>query len=447
MQMRERSQCNRNRIFQAHWQRKNPFDLFRILEYASRDILDANSAEINGGGRSRIRYGDAKGHTYAGDGQYRRREKRKQQLMSLKRRGEMSKGNAIAPKVIIGVAALMFGSATYAQSNVTLYGVVDAGLIYTNKSVDAATGQNAGKQFSMIDGGLTPSFFGLAGTEDLGSGLKVSFKLESGFSPASGALADCNGNLFGCQAWVALDNQYGTLKAGLQLSPFFLSLFESDPRDFALFGSGVVHMVGNVFGTGIYNSNAVSYTSPNLAGFQGSVMYALGGVAGDFQAGRQYAASLKFERGGFMLNASIYDSNAGGATQTPTPTDVEYEGRTIGAAYKIGPVTAKLSFVNYKVAGSFDNNVYGGGLDYHVLPQLDINGGAWITSDRNHTTNHSVLGAFGAEYLLSKHTTLYAQVAVVNNHGAEDTGLSIGGALYGVAGTTTGATLGIRHSF
>jgi predicted porin len=360
---------------------------------------------------------------------------------------EMPKGTPIAPMVVAGVATLLLSGATYAQSSVTLYGIVDGGLLYTSKAADATTGQNAGKQFSMIEGGVTPSVFGLTGSEDLGGGLRVTFKLESGFSVANGGLADCNGNLFGCQAWIALDGKYGTLKAGLQYSPFFIALYESDPRNFSLFGSGVVNMVDNVFGTGIYNPNAVSYTSQDIAGFQGSVMVALGGVAGDFQAGRQYAASLKYERGGFMINASIYDGNGGGATQTPTPTNVEYEGRTVGAAYKISALTAKVSFVNYKVAGSFDNNVYGGGLDYHVLPDLDVNGGVWVTSDRNHTTNHSVMGALGVDYLVSRRTTLYAQVATVNNHGAMNTGISIGGALFGVEGTTTGVVLGIRHSF
>jgi predicted porin len=110
-------------------------------------------------------------------------------------------------------------------------------------------------------------------------------------------------------------------------------------------------------------------------------------------------------------------------------------------------VTAKASFVNYKVAGSFDNNVYGGGLSWYVTPTLNLDGGVWVTSDRNHTANHSLLAALGASYFLSKRTTLYAQVASVDNHGVMNTGLSVNGALFGTRGTTVGATAGIRHSF
>jgi len=298
----------------------------------------------------------------------------------------------------MGLVALSSASAVYAQSSITLYGILDAGLLYSSKTVNATTGQNTGKQFSMIGAGLTPSVFGLTGTEDLGGGLKLKFKLESGYSLADGGLADCNGNIFGCEAWLALDGKYGTVKAGLQYSPFLLAMYQTDPRNFSLFASGIVSMVDNVLGTGIYNSNAVSYTSPVIAGLQGSVMYALGGAAGNFSAGRQYSASLKYQLDGFLIAAAIYDGNSGGAAQTPTPTTLQYEGRMIGMSYRFGLVNAKLSFANYKVAGSFNNNVYGGGFDYLVVPTLSVDAGIYVTSDRNHTANHSVMGALGAQF-------------------------------------------------
>jgi predicted porin len=346
-----------------------------------------------------------------------------------------------------GLLALFSCSTVHAQSSVTAYGALDGGLLYTSKTVDGTSGQNAGKQFSMIGAGLAPSIFGLTGAEDLGGGLKFTFKLESGISIANGGFANCNGNLFGCQAWLALEGKYGTVKAGLQYSPFHLALYESDPRNFSLFGSALVGEVDNVFGTGAYSSNAVSYATPIFAGLQAMVMYALGGQAGNFGAGRQYSASLKYALGGFMINAAIFDGNSGGTAQTPVPTTLQYEGRMLGAAYRFGEVTAQLTFVNYKVAGSLNNNVFGGGFDYLVMPTFDVNAGVWITSDRNQTTNHSVMGALGAEYYLSKRTTLYGQLGAVNNHGAMNSGLSVNGALFGVAGTTVGAVLGVRHTF
>jgi predicted porin len=344
-------------------------------------------------------------------------------------------------------AGMLVCGLAHAQSSVTLFGVVDGGLLYTSKTLNPATGANAGKQLSMIDGGSSYSQFGILGTEDLGGGLKAKFKLESGISITNGAIAHCDGNLFGCEAWVSLDSGYGEVKAGLQFSPFFVALYESDPRDMSFFGSGGVTLVDNLLGTGIFSANSVSYTSPKLWGLQTSLLYSFGGKPGDFQAGRQYAASIKYESGGFMINAAIFDGNSGTESPTPTPTNLAAEGRTIGAMYKFGTLTAKASFVNYKVAGSFDNNVYGGGLSWYVTPTLDLDGGVWVTSDRNQMANHSLLAALGASYYLSSRTTLYAQLASVDNHGAMNTGLSVNGALYGAPGTTVGATVGIRHSF
>ncbi|WP_434666826.1 porin [Paraburkholderia sp. A3BS-1L] len=359
----------------------------------------------------------------------------------------MSGKRSIASAVSIFLIGLLSSSVADAQSSVTLFGVLDGGLLYTSKTLNSTTGQNAGKQFGVFDGESYYSQFGLVGTEDLGGGYKAKFRLVSAFSMADGGLAHCNGNLFGCEAWVSMEGPPGELKLGLQFSPFFNAVYDTDPRSLSLFGSGALPLVDNVLGTSIFNANAVSYTSPVLAGLQGSVMYAFGGEAGNFQAGRQYAARLKYQLGGLSVNVAFYDGNSGGTVQTPIPTTVQFEGRLLGVGYQFGSLTAKVSFVNYKVAGSFNNNVYGGGLAWYVLPALDINGGVWVTSDRNRTTNHSILAALGTDYSLSKATKLYAQVGVVNNHGAMDTGLSLSGALYGVQGTTVGAVLGIQHLF
>ncbi|KWE18353.1 porin [Burkholderia cepacia] len=349
--------------------------------------------------------------------------------------------------VVACAVALLHVGVAHAQSSVTIYGILDTGVLYTSKTLNPSTGANAGKRFSLIDSGTAPSQFGITGAEDLGGGGKAIFKIESGISVANGALNNSNGNLFGRQAYVGVSNSFGEVKLGLQFSPFFLTLYDLDPRGMSMFGSGLPIYVDHVVGTGVFNSNAISYSSPVVAGFSGRAMYALGGVPGDFQSGRQYSLSLKYDNGTLMVEGVFYDGNAGGSANTVAPTNVEFEGRMLGASYKAGGLIAKASFVNYKVAGGFDSNVYGAGLDFFARPDLDFNGGVWYVSDRNATTNHSVLGAVGATYLLSRRTALYGQVAVVNNHGAMDTGLSLNGALFSPAGTTTGVNVGVRHMF
>ncbi|WP_338641425.1 porin [Burkholderia pyrrocinia] len=357
------------------------------------------------------------------------------------------KSIATAAAMGICIAGTAISSTAQAQSNVTIYGILDTGLLYTNKTLNPVTGGNAGKQFSAADSGLTPSLFGLTGTEDLGGGLQAKFKLESGISLPTGHFSNSNGNMFGRQAWVSLVSKYGELKMGLQFSPLFDAIFATDPRSYSMFGSGLVLYGDNVAGTSIFNSNAVSYTTAEIAGLQASAMMALGGKAGDFQAGRQYGANAIYRHGPLTVDVAYYDGNAGGTVNTVTPTTVAFVGRTIGASYRFGALTASATVVNYKVAGSFNNYVYGSGVQYSVRPELAVDGGVYWTKDNNDSANHSVLVAAGAQYYLSKRTTLYGQVGFVNNHGRMNTGLALNGATFGVTGSTVGVNLGIRHMF
>ncbi|RKR31342.1 MULTISPECIES: porin [Paraburkholderia] len=347
-------------------------------------------------------------------------------------------------------SSLMFAVSAHAQNSVTLYGIADTGLLYLSKTLNMATGGDGGKFVGLQNAGIAPSLFGLRGTEDLGGGLQAEFNLQSGIDLTNGGFNNSNGNLFGRLAYVGLKGTFGEVKAGLQFSPFFQSIWDLDPRAFSEFGSIVGIYANNVTATGAFNSNAISYTSPVVAGLQASAMLGFGGVAGNFQSGRQYSASLRYQWSGLTLSAAFYDGNPGGTVNTVPPTNVGFEGRMLAAAYKFGPVTAKASFTSFKVEGGPSNNVYGGGLDFFALPQLDLNGGVWYVSDRNDTSSHSMMGALGATYFLSKTTGLYAQVGIVNNHGKANLGLTpaVGlTSLFAPTGTTTGATIGIMHMF
>lgn len=79
------------------------------------------------------------------------------------------------------IAALaMFATAAHAQSSVTLYGVLDSGLLY--QSTSAASFQphaaNLGHVYQLKDGGIYASYWGLKGSEDIGGGYKINFKLQ-----------------------------------------------------------------------------------------------------------------------------------------------------------------------------------------------------------------------------------------------------------------------------
>jgi len=99
-----------------------------------------------------------------------------------------------------------FAGAAHAQSSVTLYGIIDGGFTYVNKTGGNVAGTgNATKNISLNSGNLQGSRWGLKGAEDLGGGLKAIFVLESGFNVNNGMSAQ-GGRLFGRQAYVGLSS-------------------------------------------------------------------------------------------------------------------------------------------------------------------------------------------------------------------------------------------------
>ena len=75
-------------------------------------------------------------------------------------------------KSLIALAVLAASGAAMAQSSVTLFGVVDEAVSYTN----GKTNWNG-----INSGGNATSRIGFRGVEDLGGGLKAGFVLEQGF--------------------------------------------------------------------------------------------------------------------------------------------------------------------------------------------------------------------------------------------------------------------------
>lgn len=113
-------------------------------------------------------------------------------------------------KQIISAAALtVVATATHAQSSVTLYGLIDTGIVYTNNQGGSSAWQ---EQSSM----LSNEVWGLRGSEDLGGDLHAIFRLESGFNIQNGR-STYAGTMFGRQAYVGLESdKLGTVTLGRQ---------------------------------------------------------------------------------------------------------------------------------------------------------------------------------------------------------------------------------------
>ena len=342
------------------------------------------------------------------------------------------------------LASIVFGAVggAHAQGSVTLYGALDTGLLYQSN-----TAGGPGKGFAAINGGWGPSFWGFTGSEDIGDEYRIHFKVEGGYSTVTGGIGDSNGNFLGRQTYVGVDMPFGTLNAGLQFSPFFISVYGGDPRGLSFFSSSLSEYINSFGVSGLFESNAVVYSSPSFAGLRGSVEYAFGNVAGSFPAGRHISAAVNYGNGPVTATAAYFEA------KDPTSGTTTLRGENVGAGYKFGPVTVKLAFTNYRDPASDavlkNVNVYSVGAQWMVTYALALDAGVYASRDENVTANKSMLYGAGAEYFLSKRTTLYVQLGMVDNKGAMNTSLTVEAPnRFNVPqGTTIGVDLGIRHSF
>lgn len=112
-------------------------------------------------------------------------------------------------KTLAALAVLGAFAGSAAAADVQLYGVVDEGLIYTNTKV---TNTKSVDKLELKSGRNLGSRWGLKGSEDLGNGYKVGFKLESGFEADSGTLQE--NRIFRREAGVTLYGPFGSLGLG-----------------------------------------------------------------------------------------------------------------------------------------------------------------------------------------------------------------------------------------
>lgn len=229
--------------------------------------------------------------------------------------------------LVFAAVSATFASAAYAQSSVTLYGVVDAGFSYVNNEITTkANGDvSKGAAYRMTSGNLSGSRWGLRGAEDLGGGMKAIFTLESGFNVMNGTSAQ-DGRMFGRQAFVGVSSQFGTLTLGRQydsmvdfVSPltaagswggtYFSHPFDNDNADSSL-----------------RINNAVKYQSANYAGLSFGGLYGFSNQTGGFANNRAYSVGAGYQNGPIKLGAAYLqtqgvNTNTGGAVQDAPSAD------------------------------------------------------------------------------------------------------------------------------
>ena len=133
--------------------------------------------------------------------------------------------------IVLAVAALVSGP-VLAQTNVTLYGVVDAGYFYSKGNLNSGTSGGGNAVFSGIQSGtLIPSHLGFRGTEALGNGLKAVFALEYQLEIATNTgIGNTATPLNARQQFVGLlSDNLGTVALGRQYAPGYAASRRNDP--------------------------------------------------------------------------------------------------------------------------------------------------------------------------------------------------------------------------
>ncbi|MEX3933073.1 porin [Paraburkholderia phymatum] len=382
-------------------------------------------------------------------------------------------------KKTLMVAALtgVFATAAHAQSSVTLYGLIDAGITYTNN-------QHGHSNWQETTGSVNGSRFGLRGAEDLGGGLKAIFTLENGFGINDGTLKQ-NSRLFGRQAFVGLaSDQFGAVTLGRQYDSMVDYVGPLSLTGTQYGGTQFAHPFDN---DNLNNSfrinNSVKYTSANYAGFKFGALYGFSNQADGFANNRAYSAGASYSFAGFNFAAAYLQLNSNGSLASNTAafnsggavtgdnTFFAQRQQTWGAGlnYTFGPATAGLVYSQTNLSGlsgigagaSGQTGGVGGfggssahfqnfeaNARYALTPAISIAGSytytrASLAGTRPHWNQFNLQTA----YALSKRTDVYLQGeyqqvnenAIVN---ADINGLAASGNNKQVA-----VTAGLRHRF
>lgn len=352
---------------------------------------------------------------------------------------------------ILASQLALIPAAAMAQSNVTLYGIVDQSLRYTTH----ANAANDGK-LELTNGAITNSRWGLRGTEDLGSGMKALFQLENGFDPDTGT-ANQNGSLFGRKALVGLSTSVGTVRLGRQNTEGFTFFLDYDPLTIGNYNQNA----WPYFLTRIRSSNVASYDA-KFGALGVGASYGFGETPGSLTSNQYWGGRATYDFGPAGIGL-VYQEvrDASGNRQQMWALATKYAlgnarlfAGYIGGKDRTGAIDNTFMNASSRgitvstaaaVANPREDRIGYAGVTYSATPALALTGAFYFDSIGN---KNGVAGNSGrrytavavAEYSLSKRTQLYGTV---------DFNKVSGGATTELPGKSNqlGIAAGVRHIF
>ena len=360
-------------------------------------------------------------------------------------------------KTLIALAALTsIAGVAQAQSSVTLYGIADvyvASESTTARSTTAGIRSSTKNTQTLIDsGGMNTSRFGMRGVEDLGGGLKAVFALEGGIDVSTGATN--SGSLFGRQAFVGVNGNFGTVTLGRHLTAYELLRGATNHSDNAILFS--FSQLRAVYSNGVVDyasrtSNSLAYTSPSFGGFSGALVLGTGeDKTAGVSASRNNSLHLKYANGpllvGYAYQNEKFNASISGLSTPGTPVlpgDGERDYNLFGASYDFGVAKITGSYQAAKQKNSVVPAIDGKDKEFQAgvtVPFGVAAVSAGYVRSKSDTTGLKAQGfSLLGTYSLSKRTALYAG-ALTRKFDLD------AAALAGTEKVTTVAA-GLRHSF
>jgi predicted porin len=352
--------------------------------------------------------------------------------------------------IAIAVASAV---ATPAIAQVSLSGNLDIGV--------GKTEVNNVSRTSTVSGMFVTPDIRFSGSEDLGGGLRATFRLTQEFNVSDGRYVDSltgtgtgattaastpqdvNGATtatFGESRFqetsVGLSGAFGSVKLGM---------FNHTARDNAgayRFAGEFARVSGNFRSLGSKAQNSVEYTTPSIQGLSAAVGYSNKGTnKSDAGYAKQMTGSIGYAAGPMAVRYSRLQSENN--TAGSTGKNIE---QFFGGTYDLG--VAKLGYLYAKesAAGArLETNVHVLNAAVPVSKGLTIHGSYHAYGNDTTANATGNLYALGATQDLSKRTRIYAGYTALKNN----TGSNVPqGFLRGVANTTTSLmAVGVTHSF
>jgi len=253
-------------------------------------------------------------------------------------------------KTLIAMAVLGAASGfAMAASNVTLYGVIETGVVLQKaKHADTTVQMKSG-----FDQG---SRWGIKGTEDLGNGYSVGFILEQGFNSDDGA-EGVPGKQFNRESILNVKGGFGSLAFGRTGALSSGAQSQQILTGWALgTGFGLSAWNANTLGVTALGAtwrmdNTVSYATPTFGGFSVHAMYSNGFKADDLKwsdNNHYYGLGLKYQEGAIKssLVFEALDNKGVDVDADGVKTDRGEPLYTInyGLEYNLGSVTPMFAY-------------------------------------------------------------------------------------------------------